>query len=148
MAKGGNAARRRAEGPAPRQLEQSGRTISSSASPPITTCSRATASTATPSASRWRCSSRRAASEPFRIHLTYPIDEIDAERKKDWKKEQDKEKKKKAAGGKGPVRENWSPAKHGLAAFFAKVKLAAGQKTDVVDAKKPHVIDLLEPLGF
>ncbi len=86
--------------------------------------------------------------EPLRIHLTYPVAEIDAGRKADWKKEQDKEKKKKAAGGKGPVREDWSPAKHGLAAFFEKVKLAAGQKIDVVDAKKPHVIDLLEPLGF
>jgi hypothetical protein len=85
---------------------------------------------------------------PLRIHLTYPIAEIDAGRKADWKKEQDKEKKKKADGGKGSVRENWSPAKHGLAAFFETVKLAAGQKIDIVDAKKPHVIDLLEPLGF
>ena len=83
------------------------------------------------------------------IHLTYPVDEIDAARKVDWKKEQGKEKKKKANGtGKGSVRENWSPAKHSLAAFFAKVQLAAGQKIDIVDAKKPHVIDLLEPLGF
>ena len=31
----------------------------------------------------------------FTIHLTYPIDEIDVERKKDWEKEQGKERKRK-----------------------------------------------------
>jgi hypothetical protein len=86
--------------------------------------------------------------QPFRLHLTYPVKEIDAGRKADWDMEQTKEKKTKTDTGKGTVRENWSPAKHGLAAFFEKVKLAAGQKIDVVDAKKPHVIDLLDPLGF
>lgn len=88
------------------------------------------------------------AKEPLQIHLTYPINEIDAERKADWNKEQAKEKKKKAAGGKKKPRENWSPAKHSLAAFFKKTKLAAGQKIHIVDPKKPHVIDLLEPLGY
>ena len=33
------------------------------------------------------CSTRAAAGDDFTIHLTYPIDEIDAERKKDWEKE-------------------------------------------------------------
>ena len=86
--------------------------------------------------------------EPFEIHLTYPIDEIDVARKKDWKKEQGKEKKRKAAGSKKPVRPNWSPAANSLAAFFKKTPLAKGQKISVVDEKTPHVIDLLDPLGF
>jgi len=86
--------------------------------------------------------------EPFHIHLTYPINEIDAERKADWNKEQAKEKKKKAAGGKKKPRENWSPAKHSLAAFFKSKKLAKGQKIHIVDQKKPHVIDLLDSLGY
>jgi hypothetical protein len=86
--------------------------------------------------------------DPFEIHLTYPVDEIDKGRKADWQKEQAKEKKRKAKGSKKPVRENWSPAKHSLAAFFEKTKLAKGQKIRIVDAKKPHVIDLMDPLGY
>src|SRR5207302_11287471 len=85
-------------------------------------------------------------SEPFTIHLTYPIDEIDVNRKKDWQKEQAKEqarnKKSKAA------RKNWSPKQHGLAAFFEKQKLVNGQSVQIVPATDSHVIDLLEPLGF
>ena len=86
--------------------------------------------------------------QAFRIHLTYPVAEIDAGRKEDWMMQQAQEKKKKADTGKGTVRENWSPAKHSLTAFFEKTKLSAGQKIEIVDAKKPHVIDLLDPLGF
>lgn len=86
--------------------------------------------------------------EPFEVHFTYPIDEIDVARQADWEKEQTKEKKRKAAGGRLPVRDNWSPAKQSLAGFFKKTKLAKGQKISVVDEKLPHVIDLLDPLGF
>lgn len=82
--------------------------------------------------------------EHFEIHLTYPVKEIDAERQADWKKEQAKEKKKKSA--KKKPRENWSAAKHGLAALFTKAKL--GDRLHIVDAKKPHVIDLLDRLGY
>jgi len=86
--------------------------------------------------------------EPFEIHLTYPIAEIDAARKADWEKEQAKEKKRKAKGSKQPVRENWSAAKHSLAAFFEKTRLAEGQGIHTVDTKKPHVINLLDRLGY
>lgn len=84
--------------------------------------------------------------KPIQVHLTYPVKEIDVARKKDWEKEQAKEKKKKAAGGKKEPRPDWSPTKHSLAAFFEKKKLAKGQKVHIVDEKKPHVIDLLDPL--
>src|SRR4029079_3545683 len=52
--------------------------------------------------------------EPFAIHLTYPIDHIDAERKKDWDKEKGKERtrnaRRKAAGKPQlPERGDWSP---------------------------------------
>jgi hypothetical protein len=86
--------------------------------------------------------------EPFEIHLTYPIGEIDVAREEDWKKEQAKEKKKKADGSKKEPREDWSPPKHSLAAFFKKTKLAKGQKMHIVDAVKAHVIDLLDDLAF
>ena len=43
-----------------------------------------------------KCCWRRAArTQDYTIHLTYPIEDIDVERKKDWEKEQGKEKKRK-----------------------------------------------------
>lgn len=86
--------------------------------------------------------------QPFRLHLTYPVKEIDLARREDWKIEQAKEKKRKAAGSKKQPREDWSPSKHSLTAFFRNKKLARGQKIHIVDGKKPHVIDLLDPLGY
>ena len=85
-------------------------------------------------------------SEPFTVHLTYPIDEIDVERKADWEKEQGKEKKRKAK----KVRPDWSPEDQGLVAFFDEKKkaLAKAKQKIVIVGDKPHVIDLLDSLGF
>jgi len=90
---------------------------------------------------------------PFAIHLTYPIDEIDAGRKKDWEQQQAKERannaKRRAAGKPElPVRPDWSGPQQSLAAFFQDRPLGAGQTLHVVPEKAPHVIDLLDPLGF
>jgi hypothetical protein len=90
---------------------------------------------------------------PFTIHLTYPIDEIDVERKKDWEKEQAKERarnKTRKVEGKPskPERDDWSPAQHSLAAFFESHPLGSGQTLQIVPSTTPHVIDLLDPLGF
>ncbi len=88
-------------------------------------------------------------SKPFQLHLTYPVNEIDVERKKDWEKEQAKEKKRKENGTSSkPPREDWSPAKHSLATFFDAHPLSAGQKLHIVPEDQPHVIDLLDTLGF
>lgn len=84
--------------------------------------------------------------EPLVVHLTYPIHEIDVERKRDWQTEQRKEKKRKLKNPATNVRPNWSPKKHGLVAFFAERQLASGQKLRIVDADAAHVIDLLDPL--
>ena len=86
---------------------------------------------------------------PFHLHLTYPIDEIDIARKKDWEQEQAKEKARKANGtsSKQP-REDWSAPKHSLATFFATHPLAAGQTLHISNGNDPHVIDLLDELGF
>jgi hypothetical protein len=86
--------------------------------------------------------------DPFEIHLTYPIDEIDVARKADWEKEQAKEKVRKAKGGEKEPREDWSPIDHSLAAFFTPGRLKSGQALRIVDEKQPHVVDLLDPLGF
>lgn len=82
----------------------------------------------------------------YEIHLTYPVDEIDAERKKDWEKERSKEVARKKKNPKTKVREKWSPAAHSLAALFKKnPKLAA--KVRVVGEDEAHVIDLGDPLA-
>jgi hypothetical protein len=85
--------------------------------------------------------------EEFTIHLTYPIDEIDVEREKDWKKEQDKEKKRKNNKPETIVREDWSPRKHSLTALFKDHEKFA-KKVSIVDKDKPHVIDLLDKVGI
>jgi beta-lactamase superfamily II metal-dependent hydrolase len=85
----------------------------------------------------------------YTIHFTYPVAEIDIERKKDWEKEQDEEKarKKKNKNAKVKIRKNWSPAENSLAAFFAAHKKFA-KKLSTVDAEAPHLVDLLDPVKF
>ena len=87
-------------------------------------------------------------SNPFDLHLTYPVDDIDVERKKDWAKEQAKEVARKQKGGSKEPRSNWAPAKQGLVGLFATRPLTNGQKLHIVPGDTPHVIDLLDPLGF
>lgn len=79
----------------------------------------------------------------FTIHLTYPVDKIDAERKEDWATERNREKgrKERNPSSKVVVRPAWSDADHSLGALFAaKPKL----KIMIVDKETPHLIDLLD----
>ncbi|MDF2773480.1 MAG: hypothetical protein K0S86_2977 [Geminicoccaceae bacterium] len=85
---------------------------------------------------------------PFVVHLTYPVEEIDAKRKADWNTQRAKEKARKAKKPGTKVRPNWSATKHGLVAFFRDTPLATGQRVRVVEDGKAHVIDLLDPVGF
>lgn len=62
------------------------------------------------------------------IHLTYPVDEIDRERKAEA----------------GPA---WSESRDSLKSFFAK-NPAMAKKVRVVESGTPHVIDLLENVGY
>jgi len=83
--------------------------------------------------------------DDYVIHLTYPIDEIDKGREADWKKEQNKEKKKKLEKPDQKVRPNWSKQENSLRAFF-DAHDGLEKKVKIVDEKKPHMIDLLDPL--
>jgi len=83
--------------------------------------------------------------EDFTIHLTYPIEEIDVERKKTWEKEQGKEKTRKKKNPKAKVRPNWSPKKHSLKAFFAANPDFA-DKVVIVGENETHLIDLLDKI--
>jgi len=67
--------------------------------------------------------------EKYTVHLTYPIDEIDTERKKECKK-------------KGKP---WSPKKQSLAALLdANPNFA--KKIKIVSENKPHLINLLDKM--
>lgn len=84
--------------------------------------------------------------EPLVVHLTYPVDEIDGERKKDWQKQQSREKARKLKNPSANVRPNWSAKKYGLVEFLGELKLAQGQLLNIVDEDAPHVINLLDPV--
>ena len=83
--------------------------------------------------------------DAYEIHLTYPVNEIDVERKADWQKEQAKEKKKKEKNPSKKVRANWSPAKHSLASLFKDNK-NFGKKVRIVPEDEPHLIHLLDEI--
>lgn len=87
--------------------------------------------------------------DDYQVHLTYPIKEIDVERKLDWEKEQAKEKAKVAAAkaaGKAPPkkkpRANWSPAKNSLASLLKANPKFAAKFTFIDGDTERHVIDL------
>lgn len=79
----------------------------------------------------------------YAIHLTYPLDEIDAGRKRDWEKEQRKEQTRKRKNPKTQVRPDWSPAQHGLLAFFA-AHPEMDRNVRVVPEQGAHLIELLD----
>ena len=81
----------------------------------------------------------------YEIHLTYPAGDVDAERKKDWEKERNKELARKEKNPNVGVRAKWSPKKHGLTALFDANPKFAG-KLRIVEADTPHIIDLGESL--
>jgi hypothetical protein len=86
--------------------------------------------------------------QPYTVHLTYPVAEIDAGRKDDWEKEQAKEKSRKKRSPGVDVRADWSDTTNGLIAFF-KANPAMAKKVRATDRDGvPHVIDLLDPLGL
>ena len=67
--------------------------------------------------------------EKYTVHLTYPIPEIDVNRKAEEKK-------------KGKP---WSPKKQGLVAFFDE-NPKFFKKVSIVNEKKPHLINLLDKI--
>jgi hypothetical protein len=79
----------------------------------------------------------------YEVHITYPIDVIDAGREADWKKEQAKEKKKKEKNPNKEVRPDWSPAENSIASFLEENKNFA-EKIRIVPEDEPHLINLLD----
>jgi beta-lactamase superfamily II metal-dependent hydrolase len=85
--------------------------------------------------------------QDYTVHLTYPLVDIDVEREKNWNNEQGKEKKRQEKNPNLQVRENWSPEEHGLKAFF-KAHPDFAKKLSISEEGKPHIIDLLDEVGF
>ena len=85
--------------------------------------------------------------EDYTIHLTYPVKEIDAGRKADWEKEQNKQKKKKEKNPNTKVRADWSHEDNSLEALFNK-HASFGKKLSIVEEGEPHVINLLDEVKF
>ena len=78
----------------------------------------------------------------YQIHLTYPVDEIDVERKKDWNKERGKEINRRANNPAAPVRAEWSDDVNSLAAFLADHP-DVNDRIVFVEEGVPHTIDLV-----
>lgn len=85
--------------------------------------------------------------EPFTLHLTYPIADIDTARQEEWRKQQAIEKQRHESGrSHNRPRADWSHEKHSLEALFERRPLANGQHLAVVADDAPHVLNLLDPL--
>ncbi len=82
----------------------------------------------------------------YKLHITYPINEIDEARKADWEKEQKKQKKKQETKPDTKVRPDWSHEENSLQAFFNEHPDLA-EKVSIVEEAEPHIIDLLEKLN-
>lgn len=82
----------------------------------------------------------RGVADAYTIHLTYPIDVIDAAREKEWIKQRNSKIKK----GKPPGPE-WSPDEQSLKTFFA-TNPKMRDKVVILATDEPHLIDLLAPV--
>ena len=83
----------------------------------------------------------------YTVHLTYPLDVIDAGRKVDWEKEQAKEQSKQANKPETKVRADWSSEVNSLAAFL-DANPSFAKKVVIVDEKQPHLINLHDDITF
>jgi hypothetical protein len=79
----------------------------------------------------------------YEVHLTYPIEEIDAAREADWQQHQAIEKKKQLEKPEKKVRPDWSPATQSLASFLAENENFA-KKIHIVPDGQPYLIDLFD----
>ena len=89
----------------------------------------------------------RGAEDDYTIHFTYPVSEIDPAREANWQKEQKKDRDKQKKNPAKQVRPDWSPEKQSLRAFFKEHKEFA-KRLSIVEEGEPHVIDLLDEVGF
>jgi hypothetical protein len=89
----------------------------------------------------------RGEEDEYTIHLTYPVSEIDAAREATWEQAQASDRKKQLKNPNKEVRPDWSPEKQSLRAFFKEHKEFA-KRLSIVEDGEPHVIDLLDEVGF
>jgi hypothetical protein len=83
----------------------------------------------------------------FKVHVTYPIKEIDQGRRDTWEKERSKEENRRKKKPSAKVRPGWSPKIHSLEALL-KSRRVSDKRISVVDPRAPHVINLLDAVDF
>ena len=81
--------------------------------------------------------------DPYTIHLTYPVDEIDVARKDEWDSKRADEQRRHAEKPSVTVRAEWSDATNSVAAFLAD-NPDVNDRIEVVEEGIPHLID---PVG-
>jgi hypothetical protein len=82
----------------------------------------------------------------FTVHLTYPAEEIDKERRNDLEKV-NKQKGPQDTRSDLKVSADWSDATQSLQALFADERRGTAS-ISIVSSDQPHVIDLLEAIDF
>jgi len=85
----------------------------------------------------------------YRIHLTYPVESIDAARKREWEQGRLRKEEKAKTKPKTKVPAPWDDARDDIAALLAERK-AAGFKFEVVEPQPGQSarVDLLDPIAF
>ncbi len=81
--------------------------------------------------------------DDYQVHLTYPIDEIDAAREAEWNKQQAREQERQLEKPEKEVRPDWSPEEHSIASFLEENEDFA-EKIHIVEEGEPYLIDLPE----
>ena len=81
----------------------------------------------------------------YKVHMTYPTEDIDAARESEWKMQQAKQRKKQLEKPekKIEVRPDWSPAEQNIASFLA-ANGDFNDKIHFVPDDEPYLINLLE----
>jgi hypothetical protein len=82
----------------------------------------------------------------FTLHLTYPVEEIDNERRSDWEKAR-RQKGTKSMKPDAKIPSDWSDETQSLEALFADERPGVAS-ISIVGSDQPHVIDLLEAIDF
>lgn len=83
----------------------------------------------------------------YRMYFTYPIDQLDEERRKEWEKQRARETTKNARKPGVQIRAPWDQEKQSIAELFKSKGLKEGQSYFILGAQD-HSINLLDPITF
>lgn len=82
----------------------------------------------------------------YRMYFTYPINQLDEERRKEWEKQRARETTKKMSKPEPQIREPWDQEKQSIAELFKSKGLKEGQDYSVLVDGQIHSIDLFDQM--